>query len=121
MRPKLAGCRVRGRKTCASVQLVSDHSLWLCHWPTEHLCAGQVLGASYGNARCQNDLFRSDPRLEISTLGRGFWLQDGVVSGLVAGRVGFLAYHSPGRVPCTLFHRKQAEGLIPTKVRLCSA
>lgn len=58
-------------------------------------------------------LFRSDPGwLEISTLGRGFWLQDGVVSGLGAGRVGFLAYHSPGRVPCTLFQRKQAEGLI---------
>lgn len=65
MRPKLAGCRVRGRKTGASVQLFSDRSLWLCHWPTEHLCAGQVLGASYGNAMCQNDLFRSDPRLEI--------------------------------------------------------
>lgn len=57
-------------------------------------------------------LFRSDPRLEINTLGRGFCLQNGVVSGLGAGRVGFLAYHSPGRVPCTLFERKQAEGLI---------
>lgn len=83
MRPKLAGCRVRGQKPGAPVQLLPDHSLRLCHWPTEHFHAGSswcFLCRCQVSETVSSD--RPDPPLETSIFGLELFLALGFVSGL---------------------------------------
>ena len=83
MRPKLAGCRVRGQKPGAPVQLLPDHSLRLCHWPTEHFHAGSswcFLCRCQVSETVSSD--RPDPPLETSIFGLELFLALGFVVGL---------------------------------------
>lgn len=76
------------------------HSCWKC----------LVLPVEMPGIR--NHLFRPDPPLEISLFGLGFLgSRLLLLVGLGCQLVGSLAYHSSGRVRCTLFHRKLTECL----------